>query len=58
MDLGLLIYKSIPVAIGGVLGFIYYKFVGCSTGACPITSNPITSILYGMILGLAFSAGR
>jgi len=38
--------------IGGVAGYGYYKLVGCSTGACPITSNPITSILYGAILGV------
>ncbi len=37
---------------GGAVGFALYKFVGCRTGACPITANPWTSILYGMILGL------
>jgi hypothetical protein len=37
--------------IGGALGFLYYKFVGCSSGACPLTSNPVISSLYGMGLG-------
>ena len=37
--------------VGGALGFAYYKFVGCSTGACPLTSNPFISTLYGMVLG-------
>ena len=36
---------------GGGLGFAYYKFVGCSTGTCPLTSNPIISALYGTIVG-------
>lgn len=36
---------------GGGLGFAYYKFVGCSTGTCPLTSNPIISSLYGMVVG-------
>ena len=36
---------------GGGLGFAYYKFVGCSTGTCPLTSNPIISSLYGMAVG-------
>ncbi len=38
-------------AVGGGLGFAYYRFVGCSTGTCPLTSNPIISTLYGMALG-------
>jgi len=37
--------------VGGLLGFGYYKLVGCSTGACPLTSNPWLSTLYGMVLG-------
>ena len=41
----------IGAIIGGALGFAYYKFVGCSTGACPLTSNPFTSSLYGMVVG-------
>jgi hypothetical protein len=44
--------------IGGALGFLYYKFIGCSTGACPITANPVTSTLYGLLVGLAMSMGR
>jgi hypothetical protein len=39
------------VAIGGLLGFLYYKFIGCSTGTCPITSKPLNSILYGVVMG-------
>ena len=38
-------------AIGGILGFLYYRFVGCSTGSCPLTSNPYTSTLYGIVIG-------
>ena len=39
------------VVIGGGLGFAYYKFIGCSTGACPLTSNPWISSIYGAVLG-------
>lgn len=39
------------VVIGGGLGFAYYKFVGCSTGTCPLTSNPWISSIYGAVLG-------
>lgn len=45
----------IGAVIGGILGFLYYKFVGCSTGACPITSKPLNSTLYGAVLGLLVS---
>jgi hypothetical protein len=37
--------------IGGVAGFAYYKLVGCSTGTCPLTSNPWISTVYGMAMG-------
>jgi hypothetical protein len=40
----------IGAVVGGGLGFAYYKFVGCSTGTCPLTSNPIISSLYEMVV--------
>lgn len=45
----------IGVGLGGAAGFAYYRFVGCSTGACPLTSNPWISTLYGMLLGGLFA---
>lgn len=42
--------------IGGILGFGYYKFIGCKSGTCPITRNPFISILYGAMLGLLAAA--
>jgi len=42
---------SAGIIIGGLAGFAYYKFIGCRTGACPITSNPWISTVYGIILG-------
>ena len=42
--------------IGAVAGFIYYKIVGCPTGACPITKSPLRSTIYGAVLGLMVAA--
>jgi hypothetical protein len=41
----------IGAVVGGGLGFAYYKFVGCSTGTCPLTSHPVVSTLYGLVMG-------
>jgi len=37
--------------IGAALGLGYYAWIGCATGTCPITSNPVTSALYGALIG-------
>lgn len=37
--------------VGGFLGHLYYKKVGCPSGSCPITSKPLSSTIYGVILG-------
>lgn len=42
--------------IGGVLGYFYYKKVGCKSGTCPITSSKNGTIIYGMVLGLLVSS--
>lgn len=44
------------IAIGSGLGFGFYKLVGCSTGACPLTSNPYMSMVLGGLLGVLIAA--
>lgn len=41
----------IGITLGAVAGFLYWKYVGCVTGSCPITSKPINSSVYGAMMG-------
>ena len=41
----------IGIVLGGILGYAYYHFIGCNTGTCAITSKPINSPVYGMVMG-------
>ena len=41
----------IGITLGAVAGFLYWKFVSCSSGTCMITSKPINSTLYGALMG-------
>lgn len=38
--------------LGGVGGYLYWYYIGCSTGTCPITSSPTISTFYGAIIGV------
>lgn len=50
---------TIRILVGAVLGafvsLAYYKFVGCRTGTCPITSDLYASALFGIVLGAVLS---
>jgi hypothetical protein len=41
----------LAIAVGGTAGFLYYHFVGCSSGTCAITSNPYMSVVMGSFFG-------
>lgn len=46
----------IGVLLGAVGGYLYWYFIGCNTGSCPITSSPVNSAIWGaVVLGLVFS---
>ena len=42
------------LVIGAVGGYLYYHYVGCVSGTCPITSRPLNSTLYGAVMGGLF----
>lgn len=39
------------VLVGVAAGYLYWQEVGCISGTCPITSNPINSSIYGALMG-------
>ncbi len=46
----------IGITVGTISGFLYWKYVGCASGTCAITSKPLNSSVYGAIMGgLLFS---
>jgi hypothetical protein len=44
---------GLGLIVGGALGYAYYALVGCTSGGCPITSNPVMTTAYGALVGLA-----
>lgn len=43
--------KIAGIVTGAIGGYLYYHFVGCQSGTCPITSNPYISVIYGALMG-------
>lgn len=43
------------IIVGGAIGFAVGHFGRCTTGACPLTSNPWISTIIGASLGLVLS---
>lgn len=39
------------IIFGGILGFLYWKFIGCEKGTCPITSKWANTTAYGSLIG-------
>lgn len=43
------------IALGAMVGYLYYRVVGCRSGACPLSSNPWISTLYGGFMGFTLT---
>ena len=41
---------AVPL-VGSAGGFLYYRYVGCATGTCAVTSSPWLSTGFGCVLG-------
>ena len=40
-------WTLLGIVAGMVGGYLYWRYVGCSTGTCPITSSPVNSSSLG-----------
>ncbi len=40
---------------GGLVGLGSYFWIGCASGVCPITSNPVSAALYFALVGWLLS---
>ena len=41
----------VGAVIGAIAGYLYWQQIGCSSGACMITSRPVNSAIYGALMG-------
>jgi hypothetical protein len=49
---------AIGAVAGGAIGFLMYRFVGCRTGACPLTGNPYVAVILWGLIGALTAAGK
>jgi len=45
-------------AAGAIVGFLMYRFVGCRTGACPLTGNPYIAVILWGLMGALVAGGK
>lgn len=45
------IIKIASIIVGGLLGFLYWYYIGCQSGTCPIKSKWYLSLIFGSIIG-------
>lgn len=42
------------IVFGSLAGYLYWKFIGCDSGGCAITADPLRSTIYGALMGGLF----
>ena len=46
------LFEITGAAMGALAGFLYWKYVGCISGTCPIQTNPINSTVFWALIGI------
>ncbi|MBN2348665.1 MAG: hypothetical protein JXJ22_07510 [Bacteroidales bacterium] len=39
------------IIIGGIGGYLYWYYIGCTSGTCPLTSKWYSSSVFGLVIG-------
>lgn len=47
---------AVGAVVGGALGWLLYRFVGCRTGACPLMGSPYVAVTIWALIGAALAA--
>ncbi len=50
-----LVFRIVITVLGIVGGYLYYYYVGCASGTCPIKSKWYLTCLYGGVIGYLVS---
>jgi hypothetical protein len=45
-------------ALGAIAGLLYWRFIGCNSGTCPITSNPYNTMAWFAVIGVLLVPSR
>jgi hypothetical protein len=45
----------IGAVFGALIGILYWEFIGCNGGSCPLTSSPTKTIVVFTIMGMWFN---
>lgn len=52
--------RQVRIGVGALLGatggYLYYAYIGCPAGGCPITSNPYLMVPLGAFAGYSMFA--
>ena len=56
--MSMLMRSVIGALAGAVLGLLAYRFIGCRTGACPLTANPYVAMVIWGLMGLLVASGK
>jgi hypothetical protein len=53
-----LVKSVVGALVGAAVGYAMYRFVGCKSGACPLTANPWVAMAIWGLMGLMVSSGK
>ena len=46
------LFEITGAAMGALAGFLYWKYVGCISGTCPIQTSPYISTVFWALIGI------